>query len=650
MLSSDMKYAQDSFELFGEASNKFNSHFKLNSLESNVANFSRIKDWEFSVSYGGEFAKKVNGNLYFLSISKKLERHFFSFRYSPSYQKDFLFNTGTSIYVNDTIPVTLKTKYHYEERFGFGYSYSLLKNLNIGFTLRYFLQEISEDQARTSFSDSVTSISTETLTKNYNFWRGDIGVSYSPKEDLTISFSSINLFTQNVVEDENKAFLLQSKKSASFGLNYQLNDFINTKLIYEINNSFLAGINFGFNMLNGNLSLSAAAFHDKYQNPFIAGVIPALNYSIKYFSLTLSGVKYFSDRKGRQSFNEFSSLGIHNLINNKYSFDKAILSINFALNTTEEKLVKFIDVKVVQDIFPTLTENYLDNPYAIGKVVSLTDKPVTVKPSSIITKLNSETVQSPSVTIAPRDTVEVPFYTIIEEGNLPIAKTDISQAVFLLNTINNDPDDEFRKPVLINDLNSWDGKVVNLRYFVKKDFDFSRNYAKDILKNYKSQFDTLSPALNKFFTAKFLFENLITKMVYVADIRASVDKVQFPSETVKLKGGDCDDLSVAYASLLESVGVEAAFVDYKSEEGASHVNLMFNTELKPEEADYVTANDKKYFLRKNLSGKDMVWIPVETTSVSDFNSAWEIASQKFYDEAINKLGLAKGNIQIVDIY
>jgi hypothetical protein len=40
----------------------------------------------------------------------------------------------------------------------------------------------------------------------------------------------------------------------------------------------------------------------------------------------------------------------------------------------------------------------------------------------------------------------------------------------------------------------------------------------------------------------------------------ALDTAQFARETLTLKSGDCDDLSVLYASLLESVGVETAFL------------------------------------------------------------------------------------------
>jgi hypothetical protein len=650
MFLPEAKYAQDSFDLFGSVANKSNEHFKLSSFESNVSNFSNIKDWEFSITYGSEFSTKYSNYLYLLSLSKKIGKHFFNLRYTPGYQKDFTFSTGTSVIIKDSIPVTLRSKFHYEERFGLGYSYSILKNLNLGFTLRYFLQEISQVEATSFFSDSLPSITTTTITKDYNFWRGDLGLSYSPSDNFTFTLSSINLFSQNVIEDENKNYLLKTKKNFLFGFNYKPTEFFSSGINYETGNSFSVGTNFRFNIFSGNISISIQAVHDKYQNPFFAGVVPAINYASKYFSVTLSGVKYFSKRSTSGSFVDFNRDGIYNLFNNRFSFDKAVLTVNFALNTTRDKFVKIIDVKILQDIFPTLTDKYLDSPVAIARIVNLTDQIVLVKPSCYIAAVNEEYVQSPQINVAPKDTVEAPIFTLVSESVPLISRAQISQAIIVLNTVEAEPDDEFRKPILINDLNSWDGKVINLRYFVKKDYVFSQGYAKDILKNYKSKLDTLPPLLTKYFTARILFDDYVKKLVYIADPRASVDRVQFPSETLKLKGGDCDDLSVAFASLLGSIGVQSAFVDYKSEDGVSHVNLMFNTEIPVNKAGLLTANDKKFYLRKNVSGKDEVWIPLETTSLTDFNMSWEIAAQKLNDEALNNFGLAKGIVQIVDIY
>ena len=51
-----------------------------------------------------------------------------------------------------------------------------------------------------------------------------------------------------------------------------------------------------------------------------------------------------------------------------------------------------------------------------------------------------------------------------------------------------------------------------------------------------------------------------------------------------------------------------------------------------------------------LSGKDEVWIPVETTSLTNFDDAWNVGVEKFNHEAIDELGIATGKVQIIDVY
>ena len=71
--------------------------------------------------------------------------------------------------------------------------------------------------------------------------------------------------------------------------------------------------------------------------------------------------------------------------------------------------------------------------------------------------------------------------------------------------------------------------------------------------------------------------------------------------------------------------------------------------IKLEQARLITHNDSKYFIRKNDSGEDRVWIPIETTSLTNFEKAWEIGSEKFNTDALDNYGLAKGNVQIIDV-
>ena len=51
-----------------------------------------------------------------------------------------------------------------------------------------------------------------------------------------------------------------------------------------------------------------------------------------------------------------------------------------------------------------------------------------------------------------------------------------------------------------------------------------------------------------------------------------LDTVQLPRDTLKLKSGECDDLTALLATLFEGAGLQTALLDYPS-----HIALMFDT-------------------------------------------------------------------------
>ncbi len=643
-------FAQSSFELTGNRGLNSKSTTLLNGFEINPSNYSFLNDWGLSLSYGGEFSDEVNSNIYLLSLSKRISNHFISLRYTPGYQKDFIFGTGETIFFEDSSTQSLNSQFSYKELFGLGYSYRISEKLNTGFSLRYFTQEFKTESLLPVFGDTNYVIS-NSETETGNFWKADIGINYSPVEEVFLSAGSINLFAfgETELSPGNEPYSLKKNKAAQFGISYSPVNALELNFIYETNKSLQTGFNTYFNFGNQNFGIGLTAFHDKFQTPFFAGIIPAISYSNDLFGITLSGVKYFSDRNVTHTFSEFNEEGLTNILNNKYSFDKAVLTFTFTLNTIKIQSVELLDVEIINEIYPTLSELYLDSPFAVGKVVNLTKEPVSVKPYSRIEGINPVNIQSPEIIISGSDTIEVEFFTLIPDSYKK-SKPEISYADFYVSVSGDEPDDEVQKAVLVNGSNSWDGNVSNLKYFIKKDLNFSLNYAKEILSNYKIELDSLQINLEDFYQTKILFNEVIKNLIYASDPRVSAEYVQFPSETIKIKGGDCDDLSVLFSSLLESVGIETALVDYKAVEGLRHVNVLVNTRLKPGEAYLITENDTKYFIRKNETGQDEIWIPVETTSLNDFNTAWNIGVEKFNREAIQELGIAKRTVEIIDIY
>jgi transglutaminase-like putative cysteine protease len=367
-------------------------------------------------------------------------------------------------------------------------------------------------------------------------------------------------------------------------------------------------------------------------------------------SVTLAGMVYTEDRTGSFPVELFRQEGIHNIAHNRYSSSNINLITNLALTFGNEKRFVLLDVEVLHTIYPTITDSYIDRPFAKGMAVNTSDEPVTLFPVSYIESINEGEIQSPSVTVAPGDTAQLLFYTIIDKRGLQIDKGIIGRADFYVGTENPGSDEQLQKPVLITTMNSWDSNVSHLRYFVQSGIEDVQPIVKKLLSQNKDEFDTLNSSAATLRKAKIIFEYFAADMLYAADPRASSEYVQFPAQTLDLKGGDCDDFSVLFAALFESIGIETAFVDYRSDEQVRHVNILINTGLLPSEAPLITVNDRKYFIRKDAGGIDRVWIPLETTLFSSFDDAWNRGTEIFNEAAIDEYGLAKGTVEIFDIF
>jgi hypothetical protein len=603
----------------------------------------------FSLTYSSEFSDNPASYLYQISAYKSFDNHLFYLRYTPGLQKQFLFSTGQAIFLSDSNSQSLKADYTYKELFGFGYSYNFNEALSAGFNLRFFNQIFTQEVIKPVFSDT-NYLMIETEKDDIDLWKADFSLSYKFNNDISVYLSSVNLLSSEskALYDYNRNYLLKNKRGVSLGLSINPFDYTGFNFNYETDKSFSLSLYQLLNFNFGKIGLSLSAYHDQNQTPYINSFAPAVFYSTKLFDIILSAVKYAEERKKVSSFDNFSEKGISNILHNQFSYDRINLTMNFKLNTKIEQRIKIIDMKILKDIFPALNEEYLNEPFAIAKVVNLTDKFLTIKPAVKIIGLNKEAVQIGSYQIAAFDTAEIPVYAFIPE-NSEVTKNELSYAEIYIYSNSDQADDQTQKPVLLNNINAWDGQVKNLRYFIKRDLTYSQNFARQIISSHKSELDTIPIALSDFYRAKLIFNSFIKDMTYISDPRIKWDFVQYPSETLKLKGGDCDDLSVLYSSLLESIGIETALVDYRARNDVRHVNILVNTKLLPQQATLITSNDTKYFVRKNEFGVDEIWITIETTSLTDFDTAWNLGSEIFNDEALNKMGLLNGNVQIIDV-
>ncbi|MDC7224399.1 MAG: tetratricopeptide repeat protein [Spirochaetales bacterium] len=140
-----------------------------------------------------------------------------------------------------------------------------------------------------------------------------------------------------------------------------------------------------------------------------------------------------------------------------------------------------------------------------------------------------------------------------------------------------------------------------------------------------------APLSENFRTALALFQTMevfglgyavdpSTPYVDFSSNEGAVDFLQFPNQTLSFRAGDCDDLSVLYAALLESVGIPAAFVTTPG-----HIYIAFDLGLS--EKDGARFFDVE---RDVIVHNDRVWLPVEVTLVKEgFMRAWRRGVQEW---------------------
>jgi hypothetical protein len=100
----------------------------------------------------------------------------------------------------------------------------------------------------------------------------------------------------------------------------------------------------------------------------------------------------------------------------------------------------------------------------------------------------------------------------------------------------------------------------------------------------------------------------------VQENKMVVDSISLPRSTLKNITGDCDDLTVLYCSILESVGIDTAFITVPG-----HIYAAYNTKTPAREFAKIHPDRNMTII---IDGE--LWVPVEITMIgkSGFSEAW----------------------------
>jgi tetratricopeptide (TPR) repeat protein len=228
--------------------------------------------------------------------------------------------------------------------------------------------------------------------------------------------------------------------------------------------------------------------------------------------------------------------------------------------------------------------------------------------------------------------IEVPLFALFTEDILKVTEgTKVTAEIsvdytYLGGTVTG----KKVETLVINNRNAmtWDDDRKAAAFITSKDpavLRFSKAVAADIS-------NTGSGAVNSNFRmAMGIFEAIsLFGIGYVVDPRTpyaefsksdfELDYLQFPIQTLTYRAGDCDDLSILYSALLESVGIETSFITVPG-----HIYMAFALDIEQKEAEklFSSTNDLIFL-------NDNTWLPVEITLVKDgFLKAWQSGAREW---------------------
>ncbi|MBI9081906.1 MAG: outer membrane beta-barrel protein [Pseudodesulfovibrio sp.] len=297
-----------------------------------------------------------------------------------------------------------------------------------------------------------------------------------------------------------------------------------------------------------------------------------------------------------------------------------------------------VDPVQFDTVFPVFYKYYDDNPVGTAVITNnnrkrLSNLAVTLMVPRFMDVQKTQTVPEG---LGPGESLEVDLFALftddilgVTEGTKVAAKLDISYEI----------DGKPRSISLDRSLEiahrnalTWDDDRKAASFVTAKDgtvLTLARNVAAVVR---SSAFDSININVR---TAVAMAEVLALYGVsYVidptspyaelADQPQVVDFLQFPRQTLEYKAGDCDDLSILYAALLEAVGVPTALVTIPG-----HIYVAFSTGMKADEAHKLFSRPDEIIIRD-----DIAWVPVEITILKEgFLQAWQIGAKQWRENA-----------------
>lgn len=614
----------------------------------NQAGLTGIRDWEFGASTYAIVSSRDGGFAFHgISFGKRfLDDHAVGMQYSPGALLEFIIPTS---YVASG---SIDTRLSFEEPFALGYAFQPSTIISMGVGLRLRTETIRDTELRL---DSNFVPSTVNREHRRETWSADVGTLLKPNPSIGFGVVVRNIarLSNGNLPADYASLALPQRTIGELGIMWNPWPSATIALDADTRKTGAFGMEW---MPTRVLAVRAGSRLNVRASPFVEALSVGAGVSYEFLEIDIGYLRYLDreKRSGSIAGGQFETVHIDRIDLSPFSRDRIALSLKAVVGKVRDALVRIERVEMLGGVYPSSHEVLAYRP--IGKVVvrNISSRPVQARARFHVEQFMDSPTESQPVFIAAGDDAELPLMAVFNSRIKDVSGMTVRDADILVSaTPAEEYDDRHQVRVLIYGRNDWDGDVYSLRYFVTPGDPAIVTYTRDALREWKDSLDRVPKDLLAFHKARLLCNTFAGKLMYVADPKQSADYVQYPVETLTLRGGDCDDMTVCFSSLLNSIGISTAFVDVIPPEAPQdgHIFLLFDTGLAPALGHHISDNPKRYVVRTNRDGVETIWVPVETTVIMrGFDEAWTAGAQRYFDEVELGLGLVKGWVRIVDVY
>lgn len=285
-------------------------------------------------------------------------------------------------------------------------------------------------------------------------------------------------------------------------------------------------------------------------------------------------------------------------------------------------------------VFPAFYKYYETHPIASASFVNMGEQPIT---DLRVTFFVDDYMSSPHPCVAPervepKQSVPIDVYALFSPAVLGVSEGATVQGVFKIDYSagGRQISEQLVESVYIEDRNAmtWDDDERAAAFVTALD-----QTVLAVAKNAVSAVDQVAgPAFDPdLLRAIVMYHALgLYGISYVPDpntphtefavTEGAVDFLQFPRQTLLYGAGDCDDLSILYCALLESIGTSTAFITIPG-----HIFAAVRIGLSSDQWRQIEGDPADLIHRDGTT-----WLPVEVTLLRQgFNAAWRAGAEQW---------------------